>query len=63
MYDLLSGDMIKESAFEKVTKKKASNTYITYGFASKYRINNTNVDQSLYSTAKYSLLELYKQYL
>jgi hypothetical protein len=62
-YDLLSGDMIKESAFEKVTKKKASNTYITYGFASKYRINNTNVDQSLYSTAKYSLLELYKQYL
>ena len=62
-YTLLSNDMIDSSNFEDITKGKAKSTTTTYGYAVKYRINNTNVDKSIYSTKKYSLYDIFKQYI
>ncbi len=62
-YTLLSDDMINSSNFEEVTKTKAKSIKTTYGYAVKYRINNTNVDESMYSTKKYSLYDIFKQYI
>ncbi len=62
-YDILSDEMIEFSNFSNVTKSKAKSIILTYGYAVKYRINNTNQDKSLYKTNKYSLHSIIKQYI
>lgn len=62
-YNLLSSKMINNSSFRYVTNTKAHKTFVTYGYALKYRIHNTNVDKAVYSTKNFKLIDLYRQYL
>ncbi|HQL00314.1 MAG TPA: tetratricopeptide repeat protein [Smithellaceae bacterium] len=45
-------------SFNDVTKAKAKKVNVTYGFAIKYKIVNTNQEKTLYSTKKYLLYDL-----
>ena len=62
-YSLLSDKMIKASDFEGITKAKAKSIKMNYGYAVKYRINNTNLNKSMYSTKKHSLYSIVQEYL
>ena len=62
-YSLLSDTMISASNFKGITKAKAKSIKINYGYAVKYRLNNTNVNKSMYDTKKYSLYNIFQQYL
>ena len=62
-YSLLSDTMISASNFKGITKAKAKYIKINYGYAVKYRLNNTNVNKSMYDTKKYSLYDIFQQYL
>lgn len=62
-YSLLSNEMLNSSNFTEITKTKAKAINITYGYAVKYRNNNTNVDKSIYNTKEYSLYSIFQQYL
>ncbi len=62
-YSLLSDKMIDSSNFKGITKAKAKSIKINYGYAVKYRLNNTNLNKSIYDTKKYSLYSIFKQYL
>lgn len=62
-YSLLSNEMINSSNFKGITKTKAKAIKVNYGYAIKYRLNNTNINKSMYDTKKYSLYDIFKQYL
>jgi hypothetical protein len=62
-YDLLSDIMKKRADFSKMTKSEAKKTHVNYGYAIKYRINNTNIEKSIYKTRKISLYDIYKSYI
>jgi len=62
-YTLLSNKMIQKSNFKNITRAKAKQIHINYGYAIKYRLNNTNINKSIYHTNKYSLYSIIKEYL
>jgi len=62
-YSLLSDTMISASNFKGITKAKAKSIKINYGYAVKYRLNSTNINKSMYDTKKYSLYNIFQQYL
>ena len=62
-YDMFSNDMKNSSNFYKITKSKAQDIKINYGFAVKYHLNNTNEDKSIYETKKHSLYNIIKEYI
>lgn len=62
-YNLISAEMREKSNFKNMTKSKMQSTQINFGYAVKYKINNTNIEKSIYDTKNYSLYEIYKQYL
>ena len=62
-YDLFSDKMKKSSIFSKMTAAKAKKIVIDSGYAVKYRIMNTNLDHTIYDTEKYSLYDIYLQYI
>lgn len=62
-YALLSYNMKEKSNFSNITKSKAENTKINYGYAIKYKVNDTNIEKAIYNTKNYSLYEVYRQYL
>lgn len=61
-YTLISAEMRDKSNFEDMTKAKAQNIKINFGYAVKYKINNTNIEKSIYDTKQFSLYDIYKQY-
>jgi len=62
-YLLLPGDQKKITDFPKMTRKKVESVTLDYGYALKYRIENTNVDRSIYKTDKFRLYDIYRSYL
>lgn len=62
-YHLFSNKMQMNTNFEDITEAKANNIKIDYGYAVKYRMNDTNIEKSIYNTKKFSLYDIYKQYL
>jgi hypothetical protein len=62
-YGLLSSTMKEKSNFEKITKSKADSIKIKYGYAVKYKVNDTNIEKAIYTTKSYSLYDIYRQYL
>lgn len=45
-------------AFDNMTKTKALNTKLTYGIALKYKVTNTNKENTLFKTREYRLYDL-----
>lgn len=62
-YSLLSSSMKEKSYFSNMTKSKAESTKINYGFAIKYKVNDTNIEKAIYNTKNFSLYDIYRQYL
>lgn len=62
-YPLLSSGMKEKAYFSNITKSKAENTKINYGYAIKYKINDTNIEKAIYNTKNISLYDIYRQYL
>ena len=62
-YDVFSDKMKKSSIFSKMTASKAKKIVIDSGYAIKYRIMNTSLDHTIYNTKKYSLYDIYLQYI
>lgn len=62
-YELLSNDMAQTCQFDNMTKAKAKGISLNYGYALKYRINDTNIDKSIYKKEKYMLYDIFKQYI
>ena len=62
-YGLLSSTMQEKSNFTKMTKSKIESIKINYGYAVKYRINDTNIEKAIYTTKNYSLYDIFRQYL
>ncbi len=52
-YTLFADSISNQSSFYGVTKNLAKRTLIKIGFALKYRINNTNVEKTIFSRKKY----------
>ena len=62
-YELLSSVMKGKANFEQITKSKADSIKINYGYAVKYKVNDTNIEKAIYNTKNYSLYDIYRQYL
>lgn len=62
-YNLFTNDMVKEFNFTNVNKKDLSNKYLSYGFAIKYHIQDSNLEKTIYENKKFSYLELFKDSL
>ena len=62
-YTAISQEQKNKSNFSKINKERAKEYMIDYGYAVKYRINNTNIDKSIYQTKQISLYDIYQQYL
>jgi hypothetical protein len=62
-YSLITSSMSEKSNFEKITKSKAQAIKINYGYAVKYKVNDTNIEKAIYNTKNYSLYEIIQQYL
>lgn len=55
--------MKDKSNFSQITKSKADSIKINYGYAAKYKVNDTNIEKAIYTTKNYSLYDIYRQYL
>lgn len=62
-YSVITSEMDKKSNFEQITKSKAKSIKINYGYAVKYKINDTNIEKSIYNTKDYSLYDVIQEYL
>ncbi len=62
-YALLSSTMKEKVNFTQMTKSKADSIKINYGYAVKYKVNDTNIEKAIYTTKNYSLYDIYRQYL
>ncbi len=62
-YRLLSNEIVSYASFEKMTLAKIKPVTLEYGYAIKYRIENTDLDRSIYETDRYRLYDIYKSRL
>lgn len=62
-YPLITYAMSEKSNFEKMTKNKAQAIKMNYGYAVKYKMNDTNIEKAIYNTKNYSLYDIIQQYL
>ncbi|MDD5052601.1 MAG: hypothetical protein PHO27_07720 [Sulfuricurvum sp.] len=62
-YSLITTAMSAKSNFEKVTKNSAQKIKLNYGYAVKYKVNDTNIEKAIYNTKNYSLYDVIQQYI